>query len=142
MRFSNNLQLSITTVVTAAIVLSSLILQSMATPTSGLARIFAAQHNPLGRRTEEVGSSCDSEGQWNCMTSSWQRCASGEWSKEIQCAEGTRCTPSGYTDNLTVEYDGSVNGTETSGSSTGTRASVGKTMILAMFGLCVFLAVD
>lgn len=139
MRFSGNFQLSVTTLVTAALLLSSLILQSLATPNSGLARTFTAQHNPLVRRAEEVGSACDSEGQWNCMTSSWQRCASGQWSEEIQCAAGTRCTPSGKADTFAVEYDENGNGNGTSGSSTGTRSSKSKTVVLSIFGLWVCL---
>lgn len=141
MRFSGNFQLSTTTLVTAALVVSSLILQSLATPNSDLARIFTAQHNPLVRRAEEVGSACDSEGQWNCMTSSWQRCASGQWSEEIQCAAGTRCTPSGKADTFAVEYDENDNGNGTSGSSTGTRSSKSKAVVLSIFGLWVCLVV-
>ena len=50
------------------------------------------------------GSSCSgSEGQWNCMTSSWQRCASGRWSVVMQCAAGTICTPAGLTNDFKVQ---------------------------------------
>ncbi|KAF2965140.1 hypothetical protein GQX73_g8420 [Xylaria multiplex] len=52
-----------------------------------------------------AGSSCDgSEGQWNCMTSSFQRCGSGQWSEVQQCALGTHCSPSGLTYQFHVDF--------------------------------------
>ncbi|KAF3767554.1 hypothetical protein M406DRAFT_328625 [Cryphonectria parasitica EP155] len=43
-----------------------------------------------------VGSSCaGSEGAWYCMSSAFQRCASGQWSRVVDCAEGTVCEPEG-----------------------------------------------
>ena len=62
----------------------------------------------LQKRELAVGSSCSAEGQWNCMTRSWQRCASGQWSAVINCAAGTICTPSGQTMEFRVDYDGTV----------------------------------
>ncbi|KAI9171526.1 hypothetical protein HJFPF1_01012 [Paramyrothecium foliicola] len=62
------------------------------------------------RRAETVGATCSSEGQWNCMTTSWQRCAAGQWSKVMDSAEGTICSPAGMTENLNIEHDGSVDG--------------------------------
>lgn len=39
-----------------------------------------------------VGSDCsNSEGEWNCMTKSFQRCASGQWSVVMDTANGTIC---------------------------------------------------
>ncbi|KAK4172667.1 hypothetical protein QBC36DRAFT_349383 [Triangularia setosa] len=35
------------------------------------------------------------EGQWNCMLTSWQRCASGIWSAVMPTAMGTQCAPGG-----------------------------------------------
>ncbi|KAI0161496.1 hypothetical protein GGR57DRAFT_360080 [Xylariaceae sp. FL1272] len=36
---------------------------------------------------------CSSEGQWNCIDgSSFQRCASGQWSVSMQLAAGTKCS--------------------------------------------------
>lgn len=93
--------------------ISTLILHSLAftTPFSPP----KPQHNSLLlRRNETVGSSCDSEGQWNCMTDSWQRCASGEWSKVVDCADGTRCEPSGQSMEFRIRFD---NGTTTTSSS-------------------------
>ncbi|KAK5630033.1 hypothetical protein RRF57_005748 [Xylaria bambusicola] len=50
-------------------------------------------------------SSCtDSEGQWNCMTTSFQRCGSGHWSEVQQCAFGTQCSPVGLTYEFHVDY--------------------------------------
>ncbi|KAL6800236.1 hypothetical protein J3E68DRAFT_397730 [Trichoderma sp. SZMC 28012] len=62
--------------------------------------------NPqLARPTGEM---CSPEGQWNCMTNSWQRCASGMWSAVIPCAAGTICQPFGLTDFITIEHDPSA----------------------------------
>ncbi|PTB54148.1 hypothetical protein M431DRAFT_88126 [Trichoderma harzianum CBS 226.95] len=62
--------------------------------------------NPqLARPTGEM---CSPEGQWNCMTTSWQRCASGMWSAVIPCAAGTICQPFGLTDFITIEHDPSA----------------------------------
>ncbi|KAI0486365.1 hypothetical protein F4859DRAFT_367324 [Xylaria cf. heliscus] len=63
-------------------------------------------HPHLDRRQEmSVGSSCEgSEGQWNCMTSSFQRCGSGHWSEVQQCALGTQCSPSGLTYQFHIDF--------------------------------------
>ncbi|CAJ0546043.1 Ff.00g095160.m01.CDS01 [Fusarium sp. VM40] len=65
-------------------------------------------HITLLRRDEEVGSGCSTEGQWHCMTNSFQRCAGGHWSMKMAMAEGTKCVPGGYTDdyNFRIERDG------------------------------------
>jgi hypothetical protein len=57
------------------------------------------------RQALSEGSSCaGSEGQWNCMTNSFQRCGSGQWSAVQQCALGTRCTPAGHTYEFHVDF--------------------------------------
>ncbi|KAI0442517.1 hypothetical protein F4803DRAFT_519311 [Xylaria telfairii] len=60
----------------------------------------------IERRQEmSVGSSCaGAEGQWNCMTNSFQRCGSGQWSEVQQCALGTKCSPSGLTYQFHVDF--------------------------------------
>ncbi|KAH7329063.1 hypothetical protein B0I35DRAFT_456504 [Stachybotrys elegans] len=75
----------------------------------------SAAHAP-SRRDEPAGSECSDEGQWNCMTDSWQRCASGRWSVVVDCAEGTVCAPAGLTNDFSIEHDGSVHGSSNSGS--------------------------
>lgn len=46
----------------------------------------------------KVGSSCHGlEGEWNCMTTTFQRCASGQWSLVLDTAFGTVCEPEGFT---------------------------------------------
>ncbi|KAI0396727.1 hypothetical protein F5Y17DRAFT_455795 [Xylariaceae sp. FL0594] len=71
-------------------------LESAVTPTPG--------NNNLVRR-QAIGSSCaGSEGQWNCMTSSFQRCGSGQWSVVEQCATGTICSPTGLTYEFHVDF--------------------------------------
>ncbi|KAI1761377.1 hypothetical protein GGR53DRAFT_29015 [Hypoxylon sp. FL1150] len=57
------------------------------------------------KRQMSAGSSCDgSEGQWNCLTNQWQRCAAGQWSVVVDCAEGTICSPSGLTYDFAVQF--------------------------------------
>lgn len=36
---------------------------------------------------------CTSEGEWACLGSSFQRCASGQWSPVMPLASGMKCTP-------------------------------------------------
>lgn len=59
-------------------------------------------HHPLpidGIGKPGVGSPCgDNEGAWFCMSSTFQRCASGQWSEVMTCAPGTVCEPAGLTD--------------------------------------------
>lgn len=73
------------------------------------------------------GSSCAGlEGQWNCLGSSWQRCASGRWSVVMQCAAGTICVPQGQT------YDFKVQSTLTGSGSSGQFATAGAAPSKAM----------
>ncbi|XXG94484.1 hypothetical protein Hte_000741 [Hypoxylon texense] len=59
----------------------------------------------LEKRQMSEGSSCEgSEGQWNCLTDQWQRCAAGRWSVVMDCAEGTICSPSGLTYDFAVQF--------------------------------------
>ncbi|KAH9434790.1 hypothetical protein MCOR02_003753 [Pyricularia oryzae] len=59
---------------------------------------------PRQQRQQSVGSTCDgSEGQWNCMTTSWQRCAAGRWSVVVDMADGTNCHPGGLTWDFAIE---------------------------------------
>ncbi|KAH7163191.1 hypothetical protein B0J13DRAFT_601738 [Dactylonectria estremocensis] len=140
MRSGNSIRPLMRMIATAIFMLASLIPQSTAISDPG--RTFTIPHQGrLVRRAEDAGSSCDSEGQWNCMTDSWQRCASGEWSKEIQCAEGTRCTPLGLTDNFTVEHDANATETGTSGSSVGPQTLMDGRVVLAISGLWAFLTI-
>ncbi|KAF3009220.1 hypothetical protein E8E14_008173 [Neopestalotiopsis sp. 37M] len=71
----------------------------------------------IAQRDMQAGASCSNEGQWYCMGTSWQRCAAGQWSVVIQCAENTQCTPSGLSYDFAVEYKGAGNGASTSGAS-------------------------
>ncbi|KAK3390770.1 hypothetical protein B0H63DRAFT_466444 [Podospora didyma] len=99
-------------------------------------------------RAQSAGSKCPgSEGQWNCMGTSWQRCAAGQWSVEMKCAAGTRCAPSGFTYDFRVEDSRSngANGVVTSaggggikGSSASRRGAIG-VAVLGMAVVCCFL---
>ncbi|PHH86960.1 hypothetical protein CDD83_9490 [Cordyceps sp. RAO-2017] len=71
-----------------------------------LVRSAADDAAGLVRRAETEGAACSPEGQWNCMTDSWQRCAAGRWSSVVKCAPGTICTPSGLIADLGVEHGG------------------------------------
>jgi hypothetical protein len=64
---------------------------------------------PLPAMTQPIGQMCSPEGQWNCMTTSFQRCASGMWSIVIPCAVGTVCQPFGLSDYITIEYESTAN---------------------------------
>lgn len=90
------------------------------------ASILPAQSHTLQARAEAVGGACSNEGQWNCMTHTWQRCASNRWSVIMDCAAGTICTPAGLTNDFRVQHDGSANGgTATSGGNPGPGTSSG-----------------
>ncbi|RGP64036.1 extracellular protein [Fusarium sporotrichioides] len=95
MRTSSILQLP-TTVAIALLLFSCF---ALASPNSD---------NKLIQRDEEEGSGCSTEGQWHCMTNSFQRCAEGHWSMKMNMAEGTKCVPAGYTDdfNFRIEHEG------------------------------------
>ncbi|KAJ9353204.1 CAZyme family AA11 [Paecilomyces variotii] len=89
------------------------------TPT-GAPGIFASGASPIASQTATVSvvaaspssssssssgalsGSCSPEGTWNCINgSSFQRCASGNWSSPIDMASGTTCT-AGKSDSLKV----------------------------------------
>lgn len=73
------------TVVTTSAFLSPLTLENGKFDMSSLLTI-------RGGHEMAVGSSCStSEGEWNCMTTSFQRCASGQWSVVMNTADGTIC---------------------------------------------------
>ncbi|KAL6873132.1 hypothetical protein J3F83DRAFT_732175 [Trichoderma novae-zelandiae] len=71
-----------------------------------LSRTDSHNSSDLQPRQQPVhaGGLCAPEGQWNCMTTSWQRCASGTWSSVVACAPGTICQPFGLTDYITIEH--------------------------------------
>jgi hypothetical protein len=58
--------LQLPTIALAILLFSSLILAS-------------SSPNTLITRDEDEGSSCSTEGQWHCMTNSFQRCAQGHF---------------------------------------------------------------
>lgn len=62
----------------------------------------------LHQRSEDPGSVCDQEGQWKCMSTSWQRCASGRWSVIMSTAIGTTCAPLGLTADFHIQSDPSA----------------------------------
>ncbi|KAI0401045.1 hypothetical protein F4802DRAFT_601459 [Xylaria palmicola] len=105
----------------------------------------AAATTALPRRQEadggdepSVGSACpDAEGQWNCMTTSFQRCGAGRWSEVQQCALGTRCSPAGRTYQFHVDFaDGYLGAAPPSSpTSDGVRATGGGAGTLAGWAL-------
>ncbi|RSL48216.1 hypothetical protein CEP54_013041 [Fusarium duplospermum] len=138
------------TIATLFIIFSCLILPSLATPSTDLTIPEAPPKDlvarTLVRRAEEAGSGCSTEGQWHCMTNSFQRCASGHWSVEMAMSEGTKCTPAGYTDdyNFQIERDGDndddddndgQSSSTSEGQSVGPKTSVSRTMAVAVLGL-------
>lgn len=101
-------------------------------------------HHLLARDGQSAGSSCSDEGQWNCMTNSWQRCAAGRWSVTMACAKGTTCYPAGLTHDFKIQHDGSVNGnggaptTSVASSSAGERRWGQGTAVMGL-GLVVWM---
>ncbi|KAK7712955.1 hypothetical protein SLS64_001437 [Diaporthe eres] len=64
---------------------------------SGTNNTNAAPH-VIRQNEMEVGSSCHgAEGEWNCMATTFQRCAAGQWSAVLNTAYGTVCEPEGLT---------------------------------------------
>lgn len=110
-----------------------------ATPTNTNSPSISPIPLKIIQRDYQAGSSCSSEGQWNCMGTSWQRCAAGQWSVVMQCAENTQCTPSGLSYDFAVEYKGGGNGAATSGISSGTSSLAITGLLLAT--LVVFFMV-
>jgi hypothetical protein len=84
------------------------------------------------------GSACtDSEGEWNCMTNWWQRCASAKWSVVMACADGTACTPAGLTYDFKVQFANQVGSgsSATSSMETMRRASLNLVVLAAIFSV-------
>jgi hypothetical protein len=105
----------------------------LATPTAARpAAAHVADGHTLSARAEAAGSECPTEGQWNCMTTSWQRCASGVWSLEMAMAQGTRCSPAGFTDDFHIEHDGSSNGNGGNGASQALKSGAGHASMVAL----------
>lgn len=48
------------------------------------------------------GAACTDEGDWFCAISTYQRCASGQWSVVSAVATGTECTPYGLSHNSSI----------------------------------------
>lgn len=83
-------------------------------------------HSLTPRSQQAPGSACaGSEGQWNCMTTSWQRCAAGEWSAVMQCAAGTECAPAGLTYDFTVQATDAGQGSSSDAGSSSSGQSGG-----------------
>ncbi|KAI1426305.1 hypothetical protein F5Y12DRAFT_713299 [Xylaria sp. FL1777] len=62
-----------------------------------------AQPTPSGGVTGAQTGACSDEGAWNCIDgTSFQRCASGQWSAVLSMAAGTKCSP-GVSSNLNMK---------------------------------------
>ncbi|GAD93568.1 conserved hypothetical protein [Paecilomyces variotii No. 5] len=72
----------------------------VSTSTATVAAVPASSSTPSSSGSSSSGSSsgaesgsCSPEGTWNCINgSSFQRCASGQWSSPVDMASGTTCT--------------------------------------------------
>lgn len=91
-------------------VMSSLICSALASPTTTTA-INSFDPTPVATplaqlvpRQQPAGETCFNEGIWNCMSTSWQRCASGHWSVVMYTAYGTACTPMGESYDFVIEH--------------------------------------
>ncbi|KAI1394161.1 uncharacterized protein F4822DRAFT_39087 [Hypoxylon trugodes] len=105
-------------------ILLTLLPYSLASPSSPLITNTTTPHE---KRQMSQGTSCaGSEGQWNCLTTQWQRCASGQWSSVMDCAAGTMCTPSGLTYDFAVQFANGAAGSNppaTSGAQLGVQVT-------------------
>jgi hypothetical protein len=88
---------------------------------------------------ESAGAGCSTEGQWNCMTTSWQRCASGKWSVIMQMSAGTICTPSGFTTDFRIQASDNRGGTSSASGGLRVQNSYGLVglSVLSSIGLAV-----
>lgn len=50
-----------------------------------------------------VGTACTNEGDWNCLTTAYQRCAEGVWTLAQPLAAGIECSPVGFSHNSSSE---------------------------------------
>ena len=52
------------------------------------------------------GSACPDgdNGEWNCLSTCWQRCAAGLWSDTMALAPGTQCIPLGLSFDLQIVH--------------------------------------
>ncbi|EPE03832.1 extracellular protein [Ophiostoma piceae UAMH 11346] len=52
------------------------------------------------------GSACPEgdNGEWNCLSTCWQRCAAGFWSNTMALAPGTQCIPLGLSFDLQIVH--------------------------------------
>lgn len=93
--------------------------------------------SPCGPARHTAGSPCTSEGKWNCLTHSWQRCADGAWTVEMPCAEGTVCVPAGLTHDLMILHEDKDDSSSPSAASTSAHQeahSAGGTMLARAHG--------
>ncbi|KAI0533210.1 hypothetical protein GGR58DRAFT_487648 [Xylaria digitata] len=61
-----------------------------------------SQPAPTGGASGAQSGACSDEGAWNCIDgTSFQRCASGQWSAVLSMAAGTKCSP-GVSANLNM----------------------------------------
>ncbi|OJJ48958.1 hypothetical protein ASPZODRAFT_60375 [Penicilliopsis zonata CBS 506.65] len=75
------------------------VITSASTPTSSSS---ASSSSSSSTSSGVLTGSCSTEGEWNCIEgTSFQRCASGEWSAVEEMAAGTECT-TGQSDELSV----------------------------------------
>lgn len=81
------------------------------TPTSSLASAASPLSTSTATALIPPGTDCaDTEALFNCLTTEWQQCASGQWSIAIegQGDDGLVCSPSGLSYDMKIVY---ANGT-------------------------------
>lgn len=105
--------------VLSAVLLFSLAIAAHMTPLSNTsASVYGLDSNNITetlvhRQVDPMayGSPCSDEGAWFCMSTTFQRCASGQWTMAQDCSPGTQCEPLGLTYNASQPafgvYDGS-----------------------------------
>lgn len=62
-------------------------------------------HHRGGPIPPSTACASSSEGLYNCLRTTWQRCASGRWSERMRTAEGTVCAPEGLVWSMRTERE-------------------------------------
>lgn len=104
-------------------------------PLAPLALAQLAVVRSVGANTTAPGTACTAEGEWNCLTTCWQRCASGRWSDTMALAPGTVCMPAGLSYDMQVVGDGPESASSESIRESET-ASLLSTVLSVTTGLC------
>ncbi|KAI1870646.1 uncharacterized protein JN550_005189 [Neoarthrinium moseri] len=82
-----------TTAAASSVIATTTAAQATSVATSPAATASAGSGSGSGSQSGQLTGACSTEGAWNCVNgSSFQQCASGQWSVVMSMAAGTTCT--------------------------------------------------